>query len=78
MAIAPQRLGAVLGLLAALSFGVSAPLSKLLLAEVSPQLLAGLLYLGAGIGLVGLRWQCHIQLSMALLREFGDSVLWDR
>lgn len=52
MAIAPQRLGAVLGLLAALSFGVSAPLSKLLLAEVSPQLLAGLLYLGAGIGLV--------------------------
>jgi len=52
MAIAPQRLGAVLGLLAALSFGVSAPLSKLLLAEVSPQLLAGLLYLGAGLGLV--------------------------
>lgn len=52
MAIAPQRLGAVLGLLAALSFGVSAPLSKLLLAEVSPQLLAGLLYLGAGVGLV--------------------------
>jgi drug/metabolite transporter (DMT)-like permease len=52
MAIAPQRLGAVLGLLAALSFGVSAPLSKLLLAAVSPQLLAGLLYLGAGVGLV--------------------------
>ncbi len=52
MAIAPQRLGAVLGLLAALSFGVSAPLSKLLLAELSPQLLAGLLYLGAGAGLV--------------------------
>ena len=49
--MAPQRLGAVLGLLAAVSFGVSAPLAKLLLAEVSPQLLAGLLYLGAGIGL---------------------------
>ena len=51
MAIAPQRLGALLGLLAALSFGISAPLAKLLLAEVSPQLLAGLLYLGAGLGL---------------------------
>lgn len=51
MALHSQRLGAVLGLLAALSFGVSAPLAKLLLAEVSPQLLAGLLYLGAGLGL---------------------------
>ncbi len=51
MALAPQRLGAILGLLAALSFGISAPLAKLLLAEVSPQLLAGLLYLGAGVGL---------------------------
>lgn len=46
-----SRLGAILGLLAAATFGVSAPLAKLLLAELSPQLLAGLLYLGAGIGL---------------------------
>lgn len=46
-----MRLGALLGLLAALSFGISAPLAKLLLAEVPAQLLAGLLYLGAGIGL---------------------------
>ncbi len=46
-----MRLGALLGLLAALSFGISAPLAKLLLAEVSAQLLAGLLYLGAGLGL---------------------------
>jgi drug/metabolite transporter (DMT)-like permease len=51
VALAPQRLGAILGLLAALSFGISAPLAKLLLAEASPQLLAGLLYLGAGVGL---------------------------
>ncbi len=49
--MAPQRRGAVLGLLAAVSFGVSAPLAKLLLADISPQLLAGLLYLGAGLGL---------------------------
>jgi drug/metabolite transporter (DMT)-like permease len=45
------RLGAFFGLLAAATFGVSAPLAKLLLVEVSPQLLAGLLYLGAGVGL---------------------------
>jgi drug/metabolite transporter (DMT)-like permease len=51
MTPADQRLGAVLGLLAAVCFGVSAPLAKLLLADVSPQLLAGLLYLGAGLGL---------------------------
>lgn len=51
MKIGSQRFGALLGLLAAVSFGVSAPLAKLLLAEVPPQLLAGLLYLGAGVGL---------------------------
>ena len=51
MASDPRRLGALFGLLAAVSFGVSAPLAKLLLAAVSPQLLAGLLYLGAGVGL---------------------------
>ena len=45
------RRGAVLGLLAAALFGVSAPISKRLLAEVTPQVLAGLLYAGAGIGL---------------------------
>ncbi|MBU4336938.1 MAG: DMT family transporter [Actinobacteria bacterium] len=38
-------------LLAALLFGASAPLAKLLLGEVSPWLLAGLLYTGAGAGL---------------------------
>ncbi len=46
-----RRFGALFGLLAAVSFGVSAPLAKLLLADVTPQLLAGLLYLGAGVGL---------------------------
>lgn len=43
--------GAVYGLLAAALFGLSAPVAKYLLGEVSPQLLAGLLYLGAGLGL---------------------------
>lgn len=36
---------------AAALFGVSTPLSKLLLRDVAPQALAGLLYLGAGAGL---------------------------
>ena len=40
-----------MALLAALLFGVSAPFAKILLGDASPQLLAGLLYLGSGIGL---------------------------
>ncbi len=39
-------------LLAAFLFGASAPLSKLLLGETPPVLLAALLYLGSGIGLI--------------------------
>lgn len=38
-------------LLAAALFGASTPFSKLLLGDVSPVLLAGLLYLGSGVGL---------------------------
>ncbi|MEO7014743.1 MAG: DMT family transporter [Dokdonella sp.] len=38
-------------LLAALFFGASTPLAKLLLADISPILLAGLLYAGSGLGL---------------------------
>ncbi|MCJ2055773.1 DMT family transporter [Methylobacterium sp. J-048] len=43
--------GVPLALVSAVLFGASAPFAKLLLGEMSPQLLAGLLYLGAGIGL---------------------------
>jgi drug/metabolite transporter (DMT)-like permease len=39
---------------AAILFGVATPFSKLLLGAVAPQLLAGVLYLGAGIGLAGI------------------------
>ncbi len=38
-------------LLAAFFFGISTPLSKVLISDLNPFLLAGLLYLGAGIGL---------------------------
>jgi drug/metabolite transporter (DMT)-like permease len=42
---------ALLALLAAALFGASPPLAKLLVGELSPMLLAGLLYLGSGLGL---------------------------
>ena len=45
------RRGVVYALVAATLFGISAPFSKLLLRGGSPQLFAGLLYLGSGTGL---------------------------
>ena len=47
----PLERGIVAALAAALLFGASTPLAKLLTAEASPWLLAGLLYLGSGLGL---------------------------
>ena len=47
--------GVVYALSAALLFGLGTPLAKLLLANVSPLMLAALLYLGSGIGLALLR-----------------------
>lgn len=46
----PRR-GVLFGLAAAVSFGVSAPLAKRLLDDIRPQMLAGLLYLGAFLAL---------------------------
>src|SRR4051812_23682168 len=43
--------GVPLALLSAVLFGASTPLAKALLDTVDPWLLAGLLYLGAGLGL---------------------------
>lgn len=40
--------GATFGLMAAMLFGISAPVSKVLLSDLPPLLLAALLYLGAG------------------------------
>jgi drug/metabolite transporter (DMT)-like permease len=46
----PTR-GVIVAVLAAVLFGASTPFSKLLLGQIDPLLLAGLLYLGSGIGL---------------------------
>jgi drug/metabolite transporter (DMT)-like permease len=45
-----------LALGSAILFGASAPLSKLLIGSIDPWLLAGILYLGAGIGLAFVHW----------------------
>ena len=50
-----ELIGALCGLSAAASFGVSAPLAKLLLGWLPATLLAGLLYLGAALAL----WTLH-------------------
>ena len=52
--------GVLYALAAAILFGASTPFAKLLLDGVGPVLLAGLLYLGSGVGLsvwLVLRWR---------------------
>jgi drug/metabolite transporter (DMT)-like permease len=46
-----RNTGVQAALAAALLFGAGTPIAKLLLADVSPWMLAGLLYLGSGVGL---------------------------
>jgi drug/metabolite transporter (DMT)-like permease len=52
----PLPAGVGAALLAAALFGASAPLAKALLTGVGPWMLAGLLYLGSGLGLMLLRF----------------------
>ena len=61
------RRGVLFGLAAAVSFGVSAPLAKRLLDNVAPQMLAGLLYVGAFLALtmVGSRSRSEARLRRA-------------
>jgi drug/metabolite transporter (DMT)-like permease len=47
--------GIVLALVSAALFGVSTPAAKALLGEISPTILAGLFYCGAGVGIAILR-----------------------
>jgi drug/metabolite transporter (DMT)-like permease len=71
-------IGILYALLSAALFGVSAPLAKLLLGEISPWLLAGLLYLGSGLGLAlvrRVRRSSEAGLSRRDLPWFGAAVL---
>ena len=49
-----KRVGMTSAIGSALLFGASVPAAKALLGAIDPQVLAGLLYLGSGIGLAGL------------------------
>jgi len=51
---AMTRIGVPLALLSAVLFGASTPFAKLLLGSIDPWMMAGLLYLGAGIGLAAI------------------------
>jgi drug/metabolite transporter (DMT)-like permease len=51
----PSHTGVWLAVTAAVLFGVGTPLAKGLLASTAPPILAGLLYMGSGIGLSLLR-----------------------
>jgi drug/metabolite transporter (DMT)-like permease len=62
-----SRRGVGLALGAAVLFGVSAPFAKLLLKDAAPQQLAGLLYLGSGLGL-GIVW-LRVRYSPEVARE---------
>jgi len=50
--VTKSRSGSIFALTTALCFGLSVPLSKLLLDEIEPWMLAGILYLGGGLGLL--------------------------
>src|SRR5207247_2107236 len=56
-------IGAASGVGSAILFGLSAPFAKVLLPKASPWLLAGLLYLGAGLGLSVIRLLAHARRS---------------
>ena len=70
--LSPLWPGVPLALASAVLFGASAPFAKLLLGSTDPQLLAGLLYLGAGIGLAigqAVRSALGVRVSEAPLRR---------
>ncbi|WMP18773.1 DMT family transporter [Thiothrix lacustris] len=71
-----QGIPAALG--AAVLFGASTPLAKLLLDGISPWMLAGLLYLGSGLGLLMYRQFSHapvVRLPRHEMRWFAGAVV---
>ena len=75
----PRRLnGATLGIASAVLFGAAMPLSKQLLDQTDPWMLAGLLYLGSGIGLGAYRLIAGIprpRLAQRDLAWLGGAIL---
>ncbi|HSH71658.1 MAG TPA: DMT family transporter [Methylophilaceae bacterium] len=78
MKLKQTQVGVLAALSAALIFGMGTPLAKLLLADVSPWLLAGLLYLGSGVGLTIYRFittALPVKLTSVELLWFSGSIL---
>ncbi len=71
----PALRGALCGLAAAALFGMSAPICKLLLDAMPPPLLAGLLYLGAALGLWVVRAFRRATSEAPLRREDAPKLL---
>lgn len=74
-----RNTGVQAALAAAVLFGAGAPVAKLLLEDVSPWMLAGLLYLGSGIGLGVyrlIRRAPHVRLERRELLPLGAAVLF--
>jgi drug/metabolite transporter (DMT)-like permease len=75
--VAALSFGAGPALLSAVLFGGSTPLAKLLLRGIEPWMLAGLLYLGSGLGLALLRVvSAAIGIRSAEARVQGRDWLW--
>src|SRR5215831_7734065 len=68
--------GAGLALLSAMLFGASTPLAKLLLRDIDPWMLAGILYLGSGVGLIGLKLLSAVAGGRSESRVQGADWLW--
>ena len=47
-----MKIGIFLSILAAFLYAISSPLSKILLSYIKPTLMAGFLYLGAGVAMI--------------------------
>ena len=69
-----RGVGAALG--AAVLFGLSTPLAKLLLSDLSPQLLAGLLYTGSGLGLASILVLRALRARSSIVWPRGASLGW--
>jgi drug/metabolite transporter (DMT)-like permease len=69
--------GVLAALAAAVLFGLSTPIAKTLLGAISPLLLAGLLYLGSGIGLaIVLAVRAMMWGGASVVRPHGEDLLW--
>lgn len=76
-----NRKAVIYAVMAALLYAISAPISKLLLDEIKPTMLAALLYLGAGGGLWIVQWiQTRVDptrpSTQRIAKEQSSYVLW--